>query len=62
MAKLNKALQETLADAKVQEIYGKSGVEAYPKDMWSQEAAAKYVKDEIVFWGKVVRDNNVKVN
>jgi tripartite-type tricarboxylate transporter receptor subunit TctC len=62
VAKLNKALQETLADPKVQELYGKSGVEAYPKDMWSQAASSKYVKDEIVFWGQVVRDNNVKVN
>ena len=62
VAKLNKALQETLEDPKVQEMYAKSGVETYSKEVWGQEAAGKYVKDEIQFFEKVVRDNNVKAD
>ena len=60
--RLNAALRETLSDPKVQEAYAKTGLEAYPQAQWSLGAANAYVKSELEFWGKVVRDNNVKID
>ncbi len=62
LEKLNAALNETLNDPKLLELYAKSNVEAHPAKLRSLEAAQKYVTDEIAFYGKVVRDNNVKVD
>ena len=62
VAKLNKALLETLEDPKVMEMYAKSGVETFSKEVWGQDMAAKYVKEEIQFYGKVVRENNFKLD
>jgi tripartite-type tricarboxylate transporter receptor subunit TctC len=62
LEKLNAALNETLNDPKVIELYAKSSVEAHPANMRTLEAAHKYVLDELTFYGKVVRDNNVKVD
>ena len=60
--RLNKALKATLADPQVQEAYAKSGIEQFPEAQTSLEAAQGFVRDEIAFWGKVVRDNNVTVD
>ena len=62
LEKLNAALNETLNDPKLLELYAKSNVEAHPANMRTLEASHKYVLDEIGFYGKVVRDNNVKVD
>jgi tripartite-type tricarboxylate transporter receptor subunit TctC len=59
--KLNAALRETLADPAVQKNYARSGVAAYPEAQRSIEAGAAYVQSELDFWGKVVRDNGIKV-
>jgi tripartite-type tricarboxylate transporter receptor subunit TctC len=56
---LNTALQTTLADQKVLDAYNKTYVQAYPKAQQSLEAAQQYVRDEIAFWGKVVRDHEI---
>jgi tripartite-type tricarboxylate transporter receptor subunit TctC len=61
LERLNAALRETLADPKVMKMYADSVVEAYPPEMRSIEAANAYVQGELVFWSKVVRDNNVKL-
>lgn len=58
--KLNAALRETLADPKIQKAYADSGVEPFPSDLRSIDAGNKFVQEEIVFWGKIVRENNVK--
>ena len=49
-----------LADSKVLESYKQTYVQAYPKEQQALDAAQKYVSEEIAFWGKVVRDNNIK--
>jgi hypothetical protein len=46
----------------VLEAYKKTFVQPYPEEQQSLDAAQKYVRDEIVFWGKVVRDNDVKMD
>ena len=38
------------------------GVSAYPKDERSPEAGRAILKSEIARWGKVINDNNIKVN
>lgn len=62
LEKLNTALKETLADPQVKEAYAKSGIEQFPESQLSLAAAQEFVRDEIAFWGKVVRDNNVTVD
>jgi len=61
LERINAALQTALADPKVLEAYKRTFVQAYPKDQQSLAAVQKYVLDEIAFWGKVVRDNNITV-
>ena len=60
LERLNVALRETLADPRVQKAYADAGVEAFPREQWPLEAADAYVRSELAFWGKVVRDNNIK--
>jgi tripartite-type tricarboxylate transporter receptor subunit TctC len=60
LERLNAALQETLADPLVQKAYGDTGVETYPRNQWSLAAADKFLHEELAFWGKAARDNNVK--
>jgi tripartite-type tricarboxylate transporter receptor subunit TctC len=60
IARLNTALNETMADPAVQKAYAERGVESFPREQWSVEAARTYVSDELVRWGRVVRENDVK--
>ena len=60
--KLNAALREALADTTVKKHFTESGLELFPASQQSLDGAGDYVKSEIRFWGKVVRDNNVKVS
>lgn len=60
LEKLNAALQETLSDPRVLKTYADSVVEPYPKEQWPLDAANAYVRDEVVFWAKVVRESGVK--
>lgn len=62
LEKLNAALRTTLKDAKVLERYRASSVDVHPEDMLTLEASHAFVKAEIALWGKVIRDNNVKVD
>lgn len=59
LERINTALQSALADAKVLDTYKKTHVQAYSKEQLSLGAAQKYVRDEIAFWDKVVRDNKI---
>jgi tripartite-type tricarboxylate transporter receptor subunit TctC len=52
--RLNRALRETLADPKVKAIYTQNGVEAFPDDQLSSEAANVLVKAEFARWKDVV--------
>ena len=62
LERINAALRTALADPKVLESYRQTYVQAYPKEQQSLDAAQKYVSEEIAFWGKVVRDNNIKAD
>ena len=59
--KLNGALRAALADAKVQKTYADGGMDEYPADEETPEAAAALLKREIKLWGDVIRANNISV-
>lgn len=52
--RLNRALRETLAAPKVKAIYTQNGVEAFPDDQLSPEAANAIVKAEYARWKDVI--------
>jgi tripartite-type tricarboxylate transporter receptor subunit TctC len=58
--RLNAALRETVADPQVLRAYGERGLEAFPPDQMSPEAANAYLRQEIERWTKVIRDNNIQ--
>jgi len=57
--KLNAALRAALADPKVQKTYADGGMEEYPADQETPEAAGALLKREIKLWGEVVKDNHI---
>jgi tripartite-type tricarboxylate transporter receptor subunit TctC len=60
--KLNAALRETLADPQVKKAYQDKDIEVFPPDQLTPQAANAYVREELQRWGKVIRDNNIKVD
>jgi tripartite-type tricarboxylate transporter receptor subunit TctC len=58
--RVNAALRETLADPKVQKAYADLGLDSFPPDRLSPEAARTFVHAEIERWGKLIRDNNIQ--
>ena len=57
--RLNTALRDALADAKVaQDLRGRRHG-PYPPDEETPEAAAALLKSEIKLWGDVIRANNI---
>jgi tripartite-type tricarboxylate transporter receptor subunit TctC len=59
--KLNAALRVALADPKVRKTYADGGMDEYPADQETPEAAAALLKSEIKRWGDVVRTNHIAV-
>jgi tripartite-type tricarboxylate transporter receptor subunit TctC len=59
--KLNGALRAALADAKVKKTYADGGMDEYPADEETPEAADALLKREIKLWGDVIRANNISV-
>jgi tripartite-type tricarboxylate transporter receptor subunit TctC len=57
--KLNAALRVALADPKVKKLFADGGMDEYPADQETPEAAAALLKSEIALWGQVVRDNHI---
>jgi tripartite-type tricarboxylate transporter receptor subunit TctC len=57
--KLNTALRDALADAKVQKAFADGGMDEFPPDETTPEAASALLMREITFWGDVVRDNHI---
>jgi len=57
--KLNAALRVALADPKLKKLYADGGMEEYPADKETPEAAAALLKSEIKRWGEVVRTNHI---
>ena len=56
---LNAALRHAFADAKVRKAFDEGGMELYPPDQQTPEAAAALIKHEIKLWGDVIRANNI---
>ena len=59
--KLNAALRQALTNPKVLDAFEKNGMEAYPTDEQTPEAAMTLLRSEIKRWGDVVRANNIAV-
>ena len=57
--KLNAALRAALADPKVKKTYADGGMDEYPAEEETPEAAAALLKREIKLWGDVVRTNHI---
>jgi tripartite-type tricarboxylate transporter receptor subunit TctC len=58
--KINAALRQTLADAKVKDAFAKAGMELYPADRETPEIATTMLKSEIARWADVIRTNNIQ--
>lgn len=59
---LNTALQEAVADPELIKKWRVEGFGTFSKDRLSPEAAAAFVKSEMVRWGQVIRDNDIHVS
>jgi tripartite-type tricarboxylate transporter receptor subunit TctC len=57
--KLNAALRVALNNPKVKKLFADGGMDEYPPDQETPEAAAALLKSEIALWGQVVRDNHI---
>jgi tripartite-type tricarboxylate transporter receptor subunit TctC len=57
--KLNKALRVALADAKLRKTYIDGGMDLYPPDEETPEAANALLKREVKLWGDVIRANHI---
>ncbi len=57
--KLNSALRVALADAKLRKTYTDGGMDLYPQDGETPEAASALLKREIKLWGDVIRANHI---
>jgi putative tricarboxylic transport membrane protein len=57
--KLNQALRVALTDAKLRKTYNDGGMDLYPQDQESPEAARALLKNEVKLWGDVIRANHI---
>ena len=57
--KLNAALRTALANPKLLKTYADGGMDRYPDDQETPEAAAALLKREIELWGEVIRANHM---
>ena len=57
--KLNAALRTALEDPKLVKTYAEGGIDRYPPEEETPEAAAALLKREIRLWGEVIRENHI---
>ncbi len=57
--KLNSVLRVALADARVNKTFAEGGMDPYPQDELTPEAASALLKREIKLWGDVIRANHI---
>ena len=57
--KLNSALRAALADAKLNKTFADGGMDLYPSEEETPEAAAALLEREIKLWGDVIRANHI---
>jgi|SRR6185437_7054141 len=60
--KLNATLQQVVSDPALIKRWKVEGFGAFPKNQLPVAAARSFLKSEIARWGKVINDNNIKVN
>jgi tripartite-type tricarboxylate transporter receptor subunit TctC len=57
--KLNAALRTALADPKVRKLFADGGMDEYPADEETPEAASALLGREIKLWEQVIRSNHI---
>jgi tripartite-type tricarboxylate transporter receptor subunit TctC len=57
--KLNAALRTALNDEKLKKTYAEGGMDRYPPEEMTPEAAGAMLKQEIPLWGEVIRTNHI---
>jgi tripartite-type tricarboxylate transporter receptor subunit TctC len=57
--KVNAALRDALMDTRVQKTFDEAGMDIFPPDEHTPEAAAALLKREIKLWGDVIRANHI---
>ena len=57
--RLNAALRDALADARVKRTFTEGGMDLFPPGEETPEAAAALLKRELSLWGEVIRANNI---
>jgi tripartite-type tricarboxylate transporter receptor subunit TctC len=57
--KLNAALRTALNDEKLKKTYAEGGMDRYPPEQMTPEAAGALLKQEIPLWGEVIRTNHI---
>jgi tripartite-type tricarboxylate transporter receptor subunit TctC len=58
--RLNGALRHALADERVKKTFSDGGMDLFPANRMTPEAAAATLKNEIKLWGDVIRSNNIQ--
>src|ERR1700746_3621449 len=61
IAALNKALQNAVSDPALVNIWTAQDVSVFPPDQRSPAAENALLHSEIARWGKVIRDNNIRI-
>jgi putative tricarboxylic transport membrane protein len=57
--RLNGALRRAFADAKVRKTFEEGGMDLFPPEEQTPEAASALLKRELKLWGEVIRANNI---
>jgi len=57
--KLNAALRTALNDERLKKTYAEGGMDRYPPEEMTPEAAGALLKSEIPLWGEVIRTNHI---
>jgi tripartite-type tricarboxylate transporter receptor subunit TctC len=57
--RLNAALRHAFTDAKVRKTFEEGGMDLFPPDQQTPEAASALLKSELKLWGDVIRANNI---
>jgi tripartite-type tricarboxylate transporter receptor subunit TctC len=57
--KWNAATRHALADARVKKTFADGGMDLFPADQETPEAAAALLKREIKLWADVIHANNI---
>jgi tripartite-type tricarboxylate transporter receptor subunit TctC len=60
--KVNAALRHALADERVKRTFSDGGMDLFPPDQLTPEAAGALLKRELKLWGDVIRSNNITAN